>query len=95
MELRFEWDKRKDRSNQRKHGIAFEEAQSVFYDENARLIADEEHSAEEDRFVLLGLSRRLRVLIVCHCYRRNEVIRIISARQATATESAEYEEFLP
>jgi uncharacterized DUF497 family protein len=95
MELRFEWDNRKAKSNQRKHGVSFVEAQSVFYDENARLIPDDEHSADEDRFVLLGLSRQLRVLIVCHCYRQdNEVIRIISARRASQDEAQHYRDFI-
>jgi hypothetical protein len=95
MELRFQWDERKSKANQRKHGVTFVEAQSVFYDENARLIPDEEHSDDEDRFVLLGLSRRVRVLIVCHCYRENDqVIRIISARKATRDEAQNYYDFL-
>lgn len=92
--MRFEWDDRKNRANQRKHKISFDEAQSVFYDENARLIADDEHSEDEDRFILLGMSRRLRVLVVCHCFRQDEVIRIISARRATSFESSTYREYL-
>src|SRR5215208_6592547 len=67
MALRFEWDRRKAAANLLKHGVSFEEAQSVFYDEHARLIDDPDHSNEEERFVLLGLSRALRLLIVCHC----------------------------
>ena len=82
--LRFEWDNRKAAANLRKHGVSFEEARSVFFDEQARLIDDPDHSEEEDRFVLLGLSGALRLLLVCHCYRsEGEVIRIISARRAT------------
>ena len=91
-DLRFEWDERKNRSNQRKHGVSFEEAQTVFYDEQAVLIADPD-SDEEDRFLLLGLSAGLRTLVVCHCYRENdEVIRIISAWKATRSERRQYEE---
>lgn len=89
--LTFEWDHRKAAANLKKHGIAFEEAQSVFFDEQARLIDDPDHSEDEDRFVLLGLSSSLRLLLVCHCYRREgDVIRIISARKATARESKHY-----
>lgn len=90
--LRFAWDERKNASNQRKHGVSFEEAQSTFYDDYALLIPDPEHPDIEDRFVLLGLSSRLRVLVVCHCYReRQGVIRIISARKANRSEQADYE----
>lgn len=88
--LTFEWDHRKAVANLKKHGIAFEEAQSVFFDERARLIDDPDHSEAEDRFVLLGLSSSLRLLLVCHCYRQEGVIRIISARKATARESKHY-----
>jgi uncharacterized DUF497 family protein len=89
--LRFEWDDRKSASNKRKHGVSFEEAQTVFYDENALLIGDPAHSEGEDRFVLLGLSSALRLLVVCHCYReRDELIRIISARKADRGERAQY-----
>jgi uncharacterized protein len=81
--LRFEWDSNKAASNVRKHGVSFEEAETVFLDEDAVLIPDNEHSPEENRFLILGLSYRLRMLIVCHCYRESEeVIRIISARRA-------------
>ena len=81
--ISFEWDEKKSTSNKKKHGVSFEEAQTVFADENALLIHDPDHSDEEDRFVMIGLSDRLRVLIVCHCYRRGKaVIRIISARKA-------------
>ena len=91
LTLRFEWDNRKAASNLRKHGVSFEEAKSVFFDERARLIDDPDHSEEEDRFVLLGLSGALRLLLVCHCYRsEGEVIRIISARRATRTEAKFY-----
>ena len=91
-ELRFEWDKRKDGSNRKKHGVSFEEAQTVFFDDRALLIDDPDHSDDEDRFVLLGLSSKLRVLVVCHCYRRGHVIRIISARKADPSERALYSE---
>jgi hypothetical protein len=91
--LRFEWDERKATVNRRKHGVSFEEARTVFLDENALLRPDEDHSDEEDRFVLLGLSAQLRTLVVCHCYRRDdEVIRIISARKANSFERRQYED---
>ena len=90
-QLSFEWDENKDAINRRKHKISFEEAQSVFYDEAALLIDDPEHSEEEDRFIILGLSKRANLLVVCHCYRASEsIIRIISARKATRTESQQY-----
>jgi uncharacterized DUF497 family protein len=90
-EIRFEWDKQKNRENKRKHGISFEEAQTVFLDENAIRYFDPDHSEDEDRFIMLGISFALRVLIVCHCYRQDdEVIRIISARKADKREEQEY-----
>jgi uncharacterized DUF497 family protein len=90
--LQFEWDKRKSATNLKKHGVSFEEARTIFSDERARLIDDPDHSDEEDRFVLLGLSSSLRMLLVCHCYRSESgVIRIISARKATARESKAYQ----
>jgi uncharacterized DUF497 family protein len=89
--LRFEWDERKAAANERKHGVSFEEARTVFFDERARLMDDPDHSEDEERFILLGLSGSLRLLLVCHCYRRDaNVIRIISARKATARESKSY-----
>lgn len=89
--LRFEWDERKAAANARKHGVSFEEARSVFVDERARLIDDPDHSEGEDRFVLLGFSSALRLLLVCHCYRsEGNIIRIISARRASARESRSY-----
>jgi len=89
--MRFEWDRLKSRANKRKHGVTFEEAASVFFDDHGRLIADPDHSDMEDRFVLLGLSSALRLLLVCHCYRLNdEVIRIISARRADRSETLTY-----
>lgn len=88
---RFEWDERKNKANQKKHGVTFEEARTAFLDENARVVPDPEHSDTEDRFVLLGWSIRLRVVVVCHCYRVGEdVIRIISARKANAAERGDY-----
>ena len=89
--LHFEWDERKANANAKKHGVTFEEARSIFVDERARLIDDPDHSEDEDRFVLLGLSSSLRLLLVCHCYRQEgNVIRIISARKATSRESKSY-----
>ena len=92
--MKFSWDEVKDLENQRKHGVSFDEAKSVFFDEKARLIDDPDHSNDdEDRFILMGFSVRFRVLIVCHCYRENdEVIRIISARKANKTEKLNYKE---
>ena len=92
--LKFEWDRRKDSANRKKHGVSFTEAKTAFYDENARVIADPDHSDEEYRFILLGLSSQLRLLVVCHCYREDEdTIRIISARKATRSEQRAYEGF--
>lgn len=89
--LTFEWDKRKNLSNQKKHGISFEEAQTVFVDENALLIHDPDHSDKEDQFILLGMSAKLQILVVCHAYRKsNEIIRIISARKANRIEQKQY-----
>ncbi len=89
--LRFEWDERKAAANLKKHGVSFEEARTVFVDERAKLIDDPDHSDDEDRFVLLGLSSALRLLLVCHCYRsEGGVIRIISARKAASRESRSY-----
>jgi uncharacterized DUF497 family protein len=89
--IEFAWDRRKARSNLAKHGISFEEARTVFLDEHARLIDDPDHSEEEDRFVLLGYSLQARCLIVVHCYRESDaVIRLISARSATAQEEKVY-----
>ena len=91
-DLRFEWDRAKNSENKRKHRIAFEEAQTVFYDDRALIIEDPDEAHGEDRFLLLGLSAALRVLVVCHCYRDDDgVIRIISARRAVRSERAEYE----
>jgi hypothetical protein len=85
--IRFAWDESKNRRNQRKHGVSFEEARTVFYDPSGVQFYDDEHSEWEDRFLMLGTSSRLRVLLVCHCFREADaVIRIISARKATANE---------
>jgi len=90
-ELRFEWDPAKAEENIRNYGVSFEEAQTVFYDDFAREFYDDKHSEQEDRFLLLGLSFNLRLVMVCHCYREKEsVIRIISARKATANEARFY-----
>ena len=96
MKIEFTWDDGKNRSNRKKHGVSFEEAQTVFYDDYARLIYDPDHSKSEDRFVLLGTSARLRVLVICYSYRqKGAVIRIISARKAARNERRQYEEHLP
>ncbi len=90
-DLAFEWDPRKSRGNFKKHGITFAEAESVFFDEGALLIEDPDHSEDEDRFLLLGLSTTLRELVVSHCYRQaGGTIRIISARKATPREREQY-----
>jgi hypothetical protein len=89
--LRFEWDEQKNCENIREHGVSFEEAKTVFYDENAVEFYDEEHSEWEDRFLMLGLNLRMGVLLVCYCLRESEeVIRIISARKATRKEQEFY-----
>jgi uncharacterized protein len=96
IDLLFEWDPNKDEENQKKHEVAFDEAKTVFFDDFARLIDDPEHSEEEDRFILMGMSIRLNVLLVCHCYREEDgVIRIISARRADPSERAQYAQYLP
>ena len=90
--ISFDWSPAEARANLSKHGVSFEEAQSAFYDEYARQFFDETHSEEEERFILLGMSNRLRLLIICHCERSGgNVIRIISARKATAKEKTFYE----
>ena len=90
--IEFAWDPAKAASNLKKHQVSFEEAKSVFYDEFAVQFFDEAHSSDEDRFLMLGMSSRAKLLIVCHCERdRGEVIRIISARKATGRESAFYQ----
>ena len=90
-DMRLEWDEQKNRKNKHKHKVSFEEAQTVFLDENAIRYYDPDHSELEDRFILLGMSFTLRVLVVCHCFRENDsVIRIISARKADKREQSDY-----
>ena len=89
----FEWDENKAKINYTKHKVTFEEAQTVFYDENALLLADEKHSNEEDRFILMGMSSMMNTLLVCFCERssnNNEIIRIISSRKANKKEIEQY-----
>ena len=94
--IEFEWDPDKAESNAHKHSVTFEEAKSVFFDEYARQFFDLEHSDFEDRFIMLGLSDRSRVLVVCHCERaEGNNIRLISARRATANERRNYDGPLP
>lgn len=91
QEIRFDWDEPKSRRNVAKHGVSFEEAQTVFLDENAIEYFDPDHSEDEDRFILLGMSAKLRVLVVCHCHREEDaIIRIISARKAAKDEEEAY-----
>ena len=90
-EVRFTWDPSKARANKKKHGVSFEEAATVFVDEEALLIDDPQHSIDEDRFLLLGLSSQVRLLTVCHCVREDEsLVRMISARKATKREQQQY-----
>ena len=89
--IKFEWDENKNQTNIRKHKVSFEEAQTVFNDPEAILIHDPDHSDEEDRFILLGFSKQINLLIVCHCYRSDDdIIRIISARKADKDETKQY-----
>jgi hypothetical protein len=93
-DLNFTWDENKNRLNQNKHKVSFEEAKTVFFDEHARLISDPDHSEVEDRFILLGFSVQLRILLVSHCYREPEnTIRIISARPANRYEQQQYQRY--
>ncbi|OEU80536.1 MAG: hypothetical protein BA873_06400 [Desulfobulbaceae bacterium C00003063] len=90
-ELKFEWDKRKETMNVKKHGVSFKDARTVFYDESAIQFYDPDHADQEDRFILLGLSLKPQVLVVCHCFRESEtVVRIISARKADKDEERAY-----
>lgn len=90
-EIKFEWDENKNTINKRKHGISFEEAQTVFRDEEALVIDDPDHSQEEERFIILGFSEKANLLVVCHCYRASDsIMRLISARKATRTEQGYY-----
>jgi uncharacterized DUF497 family protein len=92
--VRFAWDETKNALNRKKHGISFDEAKTVFYDEEARIISDPDHSNEEERFVILGISKKANLLVVCHCQTFSEtVIRIFSARKATRTERKQYCEY--
>lgn len=94
--IKFEWDSVKAESNKKKHGVSFEEAESVFYDEFAMQFYDEENSELEDRFLMLGFSDQARILLVCHCEReQGNAIRIISARKATKLESQHYKGIKP
>ena len=89
--ISFSWDSRKDRANQKKHGVPFEEAQTVFFDEKAIEYFDPDHSETEDRYLMLGLSYSLRVLVMSYCLRKNgSEIRLISARKATKKEQKTY-----
>jgi len=90
-QLEFEWDKKKDKVNAKKHGVSFDEARTVFFDDQAIQFYDPEHSDEEDRFILLGTSFTLKTLVVCHCFREDETkVRIISARKADTEEEQVY-----
>ena len=90
-QLEFEWDGKKDKANVKKHGVSFDEARTVFYDEYAIQFFDPEHSESEERFILLGTSFKLKTLVVCHCFRKEEtVVRIISARKADKDEAQVY-----
>ena len=90
-DIRFEWDEKKHSLNKRKHGVSFTEGQAVFADENGLLIDDPDHSDDEDRLILLGLSDKLRLLVVSHTYSEPDLtIRIISARKATRSEQEQY-----
>ncbi len=89
--LRFAWDRRKSDANVRKHGVSFAEAESVFLDDEALFRSDPDHSEDEDRFILMGMSARVRILVACHCYREDDTtIRIISARKADPQEGRAY-----
>ena len=89
--IRFEWDDNKNKTNIEKHGISFEEAVTVFEDDEALIIVDDAHSQKEERFVLIGFSYKTNLLVVCHCYReKDSTIRIISSRKANRQESEEY-----
>lgn len=87
----FDWDENKNQINQRRHGVSFEEAKTVFYDDQALLEYDEFHSGDEDRFRIIGCSDNDNILLVVHCIRDETIIRIISSRKATASEKESYE----
>ena len=89
--LKFEWDNNKDKINSKKHGVSFDEAQTVFYDEYAIQFFDPDHSEDEDCFLLLGMSFKLKTLVICHCFKQEEtIVRIISARKADKDEKQAY-----
>ena len=90
--MNYEWDEVKAQLNIAKHGVSFDEAATAFCDEYGLVVFDEDHSDDEERFYLLGMSRKDRILLVVHCYRSNDIIRIISARKATIREKAQYKE---
>ncbi|WP_122873032.1 BrnT family toxin [Campylobacter showae] len=90
--MNYEWNLIKERLNVAKHGVDFEEAKSVFADEFALVLFDEDHSNDEERFLILGMSQKERILLVVHCYRENDTIRIISSRKATKSEAKQYKE---
>ena len=90
--MNYEWNLIKERLNVAKHGVDFEEAKSVFADEFALVLFDEDHSNDEERFLVLGMSQKERILLVVHCYRENDTIRIISSRKATKSEAKQYKE---
>jgi len=89
--MKIVWDEEKNKDNIKNHKVSFQEAETVFYDPHAKIIHDPDHSAEEDRFIILGISKLSKLLVVCHCYREDdEIIRIITARKATKNEAKEY-----
>ena len=89
--IEFQWDPKKSATNEKKHSISFNEAKTVFLDENAKIISDPDHSENEERFIILGMSALTKLLVVCHCYRKNDsIIRLISARTATRNEKKQY-----
>jgi len=93
-DIEFEWDPKKNRANAKKHGVSFEDARTAFYDDTAMVFHDPDHSSEEERFILLGMSVRAGVLVVCHCMRDSDsVVRIISARRADKQEESDYWEY--
>ena len=80
--IKFEWDENKSLINQEAHGVSFQESVSVFYDDDALLLYDPDHSDYEDRFIIIGLSFKANMLVVCHCCREDNIIRIISSRKS-------------
>ena len=94
VDLEFEWDAKKEKANAKKHGVSFDDARTAFYDDTAMVFYDPDHSNDEDRFILLGMSVRAGVLVVCHCIRDSDsVVRIISARCADKREETDYWEY--